>query len=199
MSKHLKIEFRSRAELRHWLAANHTTARAFWLVTFKKHVAEYWVPYGDVVEELLCFGWIDARTRRLDEDRAMLLVAPRKAGSTWSASNKKRITKLTKQGLMTAAGQAKIDAARSDGSWTFLDDVENLVVPDDLAKALGKNKRARNNFESFNPSSRKVILLWIKTAKREQTRAKRIKETVRLAAKNLKAAHPEAAAGKRKQ
>lgn len=192
MRTHPKIEFRSRAELRHWLAANHTTAPAFWLVTFKKHVAEYCVPYGDVVEELLCFGWIDARTRRLDEDRTMLLVAPRRAGSTWSASNKKRITKLTKQELMTAAGQAKIDAAKADGSWSFLDDVENLVVPDDLAKALGKNKRARNNFQSFNPSSRKVILLWIKTAKREQTRAKRIKETVRLAAKNLKAAHPEA-------
>ena len=191
-SEYPKIEFRSREALRRWLETNHDISSAFWLVTYKKHVTKYYIPYAEVVEELLCFGWIDARTRRLDEDRTMLLVVPRNVGSTWSASNKKRVAKLSRQGLMTRAGQAKIDTAKADGSWTFLDDVENLVVPDDLAEALGKNKRARKNFQSFNASSKKVILLWIKTAKRAETRAKRIRETVRLAAKNLKAAHPEA-------
>jgi len=93
---------------------------------------------------------------------------------------------------MTRAGQEKVDAAIKDGSWTYLDDIENLVVPDDLAQALCRNKRAQQNFDAFNSSSKKVILLWIKTARRDETRAARISETVRLAAKNVKAAHPEA-------
>ena len=189
---HLKIEFRSRDELRRWLDANHATADSFWLVTYKRHVLEYYLPYDHVVKELLCYGWIDARTRRVDDDRTMFLVAPRKIGSTWSASNKKRVAELAKAGIMTPAGQEKVDTAKKDGSWVFMDDIEKLVVPPDLARALTKNKRARHNFEAFTASAKKVILLWIKTAKRDATRAKRVSETVRLAAKNLKAAHPEA-------
>lgn len=187
-----KIEIRSRRALRRWLAANHGDAGTSWLVTWKKHVAEHYVPYGEIVEELLCFGWIDTRTNRLDNDRTMLLIAPRRPGSNWSASNKKRVARLLESGLMTPAGQERIDAAKQDGSWTFLDDVEKLIVPDDLAHALAKNRRAKRNFEAFNGSARKVILLWIKTAKRAETREKRIRETVRLAALNVRAAHPEA-------
>jgi len=122
----------------------------------------------------------------------MLLVGPRKPGSTWSAANKKRIAGLQSNGLMTPAGQKKIEEAKKDGSWTFLDEVEKLIAPDDLVAAFARNKTARENYESFNASARKIILLWIKTAKRDDTRAKRISETVRLAAKGLKAAHPEA-------
>ncbi len=185
-------EFRSRAALRRWLAANHDSAATFWLVTYKKHVADAYIPYGDIVEELLCFGWIDARTRRVDDDRTMLLVSARKPGGTWSSPNKKRVARLVQSGLMMPAGQAAIDAAKEDGSWNFLDDVEKLIVPDDLAAALARNKRAKRNYEAFNSSAKKVILLWIKTAKRDETRRKRIRDTVRLAAKNIKAAHPEA-------
>ncbi len=158
-----KRVFRSRRELRDWLAANHDTADTFWLVSYKKHVKGRHVPYGDIVEELLCFGWINTRTRRLE-----------------------------KAGLMTPAGRDKIDAAKRDGSWTFLDDVENLEIPSDLENALAKNKTAKRNFDAFNASAKKIILLWIKTAKRSDTRTKRVGETVRLAAKGLKAAHPEA-------
>lgn len=185
-------EFRSRDEIREWLAANHSTATAFWLVSFKKHVADSYVPYGDIVEELLCFGWIDSRTRRVDDDRRMLLVGPRKPGSTWSASNKQRVAKLAKDGLMTASGRAKIDSAKRDGSWSFLDDIDNLLIPADLADALNADETAQRNFEAFADSAKKVILLWIKTAKRDATRSKRVEETVRLAARGIKAAHPEA-------
>lgn len=187
-----KIEFCSRQKLRDWLAANHLTADTFWLVSFKKHIEDRYLPYGDIVEELLCFGWIDTRTRRLDDDRTMYLVAPRKPGSTWSASNKQRVGKLERAGLMTAAGRRKIDAAKQDGSWNFLDDIENVIVPDDLASAFKGNRTAQRQFDAFNKSAKKVILLWIKTAKREETRARRVNETVRLAAKGVKAAHPEA-------
>ncbi|MEJ2128318.1 MAG: YdeI/OmpD-associated family protein [Woeseiaceae bacterium] len=185
-------EFRSRQDLRDWLDANHATADTFWLVSFKKHRADHYVPYTELVEELLCYGWVDTRTRRLDEDRTMYLVAPRKPGSTWSASNKKRVARLESAGLMTEAGREKIADAKRDGSWTFLDDVENLVIPEDLSSALKKNKTAQKEFEAFTKSAKKVILLWIKTAKRSDTRAKRVHETVRLAAMGLKAAHPEA-------
>lgn len=191
-AKHPRIEFRSRRDLRRWLEKHHRTAETFWLVSYKKHVTDRYLPYGDIVEELLCFGWVDARTRRVDEDRTMLLVAPRKSGSTWSASNKRRIARLRKAGLLEPAGEDKVTAAKADGSWCFLDDIEKLLVPEDLESALARNERARRHFEAFNPAARKVILLWIKTAKRDETRKKRIRETVRLAAKNIKAAHPEA-------
>ena len=187
-----RTEFCSRQELREWLDANHASADAFWLIAFKKHVTDRYVSYDAIVEELLCYGWIDGRTRRLDDDRTMLLVAPRKPGSTWSALNKKRIDRLEKTGLMTSAGREKIEDAKQDGSWTFLDDIENLVVPEDLSSALAKNKAAQREFAAFNKSAKKVILLWIKTAKRSETRAKRVSEAVRLAAKGVKAAHPEA-------
>ena len=185
-------EFRSRQELRGWLSANHASASTFWLVSYKKHVREHYVPYDEIVQDLLCFGWIDARTRRLDDDRTMLLVAPRKQGSTWSAANKKRVKRLADEGLMMPAGQARIDEAKEDGSWSYLDDIENLVIPDDLATAFKKNKSAQRQFDAFNDSAKKVILLWIKKAKREATRQARIRETVRLAAKGVKAAYPEA-------
>ncbi len=187
-----KREFSSRQELRDWLAANHAESATFWLVSFKKHVPDRYVTYDAIVEELLCYGWIDGRTRRLDEDRTMLLVAPRKPGSTWSAPNKKRVAILEKGGLMAPAGREKIEDAKRDGSWTFLDDIENLVIPEDLSDALKKNKAAQKEFDAFNKSAKKVILLWIKTAKRAETRAKRVSETARLAAKGIKAAHPEA-------
>jgi len=185
-------EFRSRQEIHDWLDGNHATAATFWLVCFKKHVTDCYVPYGDIVEELLCYGWIDSRTRRVDDDRTMLLVGPRKPGSNWSAANKKRVAKLIRNGLMTPAGQMKIDAAKRDDSWRYLDDIENLVIPDDLGDALEANKVAKQNFDSFNASGKKVILMWIKSAKRHATRSRRVSETVRLAAKGLKAAHPEA-------
>lgn len=185
-------EFRSRAALRHWLEKNHGSADPFWLVTWKKHAGERHIPYDEVVDELLCCGWIDSRTRRVDEDRTMLYVCPRKPGSGWSAVNKRRIAKLTKEGRLTPAGAACVHAAKKDGSWSLLDDVERLEEPPDLARALDASPPARRHFDAFNASAKKIILLWIKTAKREETRMRRIAEAVRLAALNVKAAHPEA-------
>ena len=185
-------EFQKRRALRGWLARHHQSEGSFWLVTYKKHVTKWYLPYGDVVEELLCYGWVDARSRRVDEDRTSLLVAPRKAGSTWSASNKERVMRLRNAGLMTPAGQAKIDAAKRDGSWSFLDDIDQLLIPEDLDAALLSDQRAARHFAAFNSTAKKIILLWVKTAKRAVTRQERIRETVRLAARNIKAAHPEA-------
>jgi uncharacterized protein YdeI (YjbR/CyaY-like superfamily) len=125
----------SRADLRAWLAANHTRDSGAWLVTFKKHTAHY-LPFEEAVEELLCWGWIDSRTRGIDADRTSVLIAPRNPKSAWSAVNKAHVARARASGAMTPAGDAKIAAAMENGMWAFLDDVERLERPADLQAAL---------------------------------------------------------------
>ena len=185
-----RVEITDRQQLRLWLAKHHTRAEGVWLVTFKKHCGPRYVDYDAVVEEVLCYGWIDSLPRKLDDDRTMLFLSPRRPKSPWSRVNKNRIRKLEKAGLIEPPGRAKIQAAKSDGSWTVLDDVEDLIIPDDLAVALDAKPKARANFEAFSPSSKKGILWWIKSAKRPPTRAKRVQETADLAARNLRANFP---------
>ena len=183
MRDYPRVEVKSRRQLRTWLQKNHETGSTIWLVTFKKHCAEKYVPYDAIVEEALCFGWIDSTVRALDENRYLRQLSPRKTGSTWSLANKRRLTKLRKEKLMTDAGEAKIRSAKKDGSWTLLDDVEKLVVPDDLAAAFAKNREAARHYETFTSGQKKGLLWWIKSAKRPATREKRIAATVRAAAK----------------
>lgn len=185
-----RVTVRSREDLQRWLQANHRQSESIWVVTFKKRPGSSHVPYADIVDEALCFGWIDSLPRKLDDERSMLLLSPRKAGSAWSAVNKAKIAKLARAGRIMPAGAAKIAAARKDGSWTFLDDVEALLIPDDLAAALATDAKALSGFTAFNRSSKRGILEWIKQARRAETRVRRIAETVRLAALGLRAAHP---------
>lgn len=182
-----RIEVTSRAQLRAWLAAHHAVSRSIWLVTWKKRTPERHLPYDAIVEEALCFGWVDSLPRKLDAERSMLLLSKRKPGSAWSAANKARIARLTAEGKMTAAGLAAVDAAKAEGSWSFLDDVERLEVPDDLAAALALYAGAADYFAAFPRSVRRGVLEWIKQAKRAETRGKRIDETARLAQVNKRA------------
>src|SRR5688500_4686578 len=158
-----------RGEWRGWLEANHGSTPGVWLVYFKKHTAKPSVSYEDAVSEALCFGWVDSLQRRLDDDRTKLMFTPRKPGSVWSKPNKFRVDGMIAEGLMTDAGLAKIDAAKKDGSWNALDEVDKLVVPDDLVGALSKNEAAAENFRTFSPSATKAILYWLGTAKRDVT------------------------------
>jgi uncharacterized protein YdeI (YjbR/CyaY-like superfamily) len=189
-----RVQVESGAELRAWLEANHTRTQSIWLVIFKKHVADKHIPWAEVVEEALCFGWIDSLPRKLDADRMMLMLSPRRPGSPWSRLNKQRVERLIAANLMTPAGLAAIDRARQDGSWTIHDEAEELTIPDDLLQALAENKVALSNFQAFNKSSRRGILWWIKSAKTNATRQSRISETVRFAAFNLRVNYPEAKA-----
>lgn len=179
----------TRAEWRAWLEKHHASAPGAWFVYYKKATGKSRVPYEDAIEEALCFGWIDSVQRVLDDERTMLRFSPRKPNSGWSKPNKERVDRLVERGLMTAAGLAKIDAAKRDGSWSVLDAVERLEMPPDLKKALAAKPIAARHFAAFPPSSKKIILNWIASAKRTQTRQKRIAETVRQAAKKLKANH----------
>lgn len=182
-----QAQIESRAEWRAWLEKNHGQPEGIWLVTFKKHCGEKYVSYDDIVEEALCFGWVDSLPRKLDADRSMLWLAPRKAGSNWSKLNKDRVERMLAAGLMTPAGLAKIEVAKADGSWQALDAVEALEIPPDLADALAAYAAAGPNFEAFPRSAKRGILEWISNAKRPETRAKRVAETARLAQDNIRA------------
>ncbi len=180
---------RDRAEWRDWLEQNHAASRGVWLVYYKKGSGRPRVPYGEAVEEALCFGWVDSRPNALDDERYMQLFSPRKPGSPWSKLNKQRVERLTRQGRMAPAGLEKVEAAKRDGSWGKWDAIEELVVPKDLEEALNTDGAAAEHFRAFSASSKKNILWWIESAKRPETRRKRVGETVALAAKNVKANH----------
>ena len=178
---------KSRAEWRKWLEKNHTRTEGVWLIAYKKATGKPRMDYDESVEEALCFGWIDSKGNKLDDERSMVWFTPRKARTGWSKVNKERVEKLIATGLMSAAGMAKIEAAKKDGSWNALDAVELLEIPSDLEKAFSKNETARGYFEAFPRSVKRAILEWISSAKKPETRAKRIQETVTLAEKNIRA------------
>ena len=186
-----QVHPKTRAEWRRWLEKNHDSSPGVWFVSYKKTTGKPRVEYEDAVEEGLCFGWVDSQARSLDDERSMLMFTPRKPTSGWSKTNKDRVARLIKDKKMTRAGLEAIAVAKKNGSWTALDSVEALEAPPDLRKALAANTKAKKNYEGFPPSSKKIILAWIATAKRPETREKRIGETVRLAGQNVRANHRE--------
>ena len=182
-----RVEVTTRAQWRGWLSANHRQIDSVWVVTFKKGASQPRVPYDDLVEEALAFGWVDSLPRKLDDERTMLLMSPRKPGSNWSAINKARVETMTEAGLMHPAGLAKIEQAKADGSWSALDAVDRLEGPADLAAAFAERSGSAEAFAAFPPSTRRGILEWIGNAKRPETRAARIAETAEKAARGERA------------
>jgi uncharacterized protein YdeI (YjbR/CyaY-like superfamily) len=158
---------------RDWLAENHGRAGGVWLVSWKSQTKRPRLTYEESVEEALAFGWVDSKALSLDDERTMLWFAPRKATSGWSRPNKERVARLEADGRMTDAGRRVIEAARANGSWTLLDAVEDLIVPDDLAAALDAHA-ARAAWDEFPRSVRRAALEWIVQARRPETRAKRV-------------------------
>ncbi len=177
----------SRADWRRWLARHHERGAGVWLVSYKKSTGKPRMEYDEAVEEALCFGWVDSKPRKLDDERTMLYFAPRKPGSGWSAPNKQRVERMLAAGRMMPAGLAKVEAARRDGTWSKLDAVEALEIPADLQEALRVHGEAATHFESFPRSVKRGILEWIGNARRAETRARRIEETAVLAARNERA------------
>jgi len=177
-----EVEVTSRAKLRAWLAENHTRTEGVWLVVYKKHTPHY-LPWGEAVSELLCWGWVDSVTRKVDADRSSYRIAPRNPKSAWSAVNKAKVEEARAAGLMTPAGEALIAAAQENGMWRFLDDVERLEAPQDLLDALGDLGPV---WEGYPRSVKRGTLEWIKTAKTDPTRRKRIADVVASAQSGLR-------------
>jgi uncharacterized protein YdeI (YjbR/CyaY-like superfamily) len=179
-----------RAAWREWLIANHPTSRGVYLVSWRRASGRSSVPYAAAVEEALCVGWIDSSGRNLDEDRSIQWFAPRRARSAWARSNKERATRLIAADLMLPAGLAAIEDAKRSGMWTLLDDVEDLVVPDDLAAALEGQAPAREHWDTFPRSARRAMLQWVVEARRPETRARRIAAIAEHASRNERAYPP---------
>lgn len=192
-----RVEIRSRREWREWLRTHHDRSPGVWLVTFHKSAPQRHLPYSDIVDEAIAFGWVDSQPRKLDDQRSQLLVTPRKPTSSWSKVNKQRVERLEQEGLMTEAGRRAVAAAKANGAWTALDQVEQLIEPDDLQVALLQHPGARENWDGFPRSARRAILQWISSAKRPETRNKRIAETARLAADDIRANQPRQPRGAR--
>ncbi|WP_242042220.1 YdeI/OmpD-associated family protein [Leptolyngbya sp. FACHB-541] len=178
---------KTRSEWRAWLEQHHTRDKGVWLISYKKATGKPRFDYEEAVEEALCFGWIDSKGNKLDEERSLLWFAPRKPGTGWSKLNKERVERLIAQNMMMPAGLAKVEAAKQDGSWNALDAIEALEIPPDLETALASYAEAKQNFEAFPRSVKRGILEWVAAAKRPETRTKRINETAQLAAQNLRA------------
>lgn len=185
-----RVEIRSTSQLSQWLSSNHANAQAVWLVTYKKSSDALYIPYTEIVDELLCWGWIDSTPRKLDEHRSMLLIANRNPKSRWSKVNKDKVARLLQEGRMQPPGLSKIELARQSGTWDALNEVDQLSEPDDLLTALKAHESALSNWKNFPPSTRRGILEWIHTAKTQETRAKRILQTATLASQNIRANQP---------
>lgn len=179
----------SQNEWRNWLEQHHQSEKSVWLIIYKKESGTPSVYYSDAVDEAICFGWIDSKPNKRDEDSYYQFFAKRNPKSNWSKVNKEKVAKLLERGLIKPAGMEAIERAKQNGTWNALDEVEEMTIPEDLQKAFDKNKTAFENFDKFPRSSKRNILEWIMNAKREETRQKRIEETVNLAEKNIKANH----------
>ena len=184
MVDYKEVRARSRAAWRAWLLKHSAKSPGIWLVFPKKATGLPTVSYNDAVEEALCFGWIDGLMNPIDDIRYRQMFTPRKPTSAWAQSNKLRVARLIEQGLMTSAGLAAIETARTNGSWDRFTAAESLAVPPELQKALNASARAKKHWPTFTDSQRKTFLFWLANAKRDETRAKRIKEIVAMAAKN---------------
>lgn len=171
---------------RQWLEENHQSAQSVWLVFYKKKSGMPSISWSEAVDEALCFGWIDSKAKPLDEVKFLQFFSQRKPRGTWSKVNKDKIDLLIAEGRMTQAGLDVIERAKQNGSWTILDEVEAMVVPEDLEIALSTKEGAKDFFHSLSKSVRKAMLQWLVLAKRPETRQQRIQEIATLASQKLK-------------
>ena len=173
-----RIYAADRAAWRSWLEEHGQTNAAVWLVYYKKDSGQPSITWKEAVEEALCFGWIDSKAKPIDDLRYMQYFSPRKPKSVWSQINKASVERLVADGLMREPGSRAVEMAKASGSWTALDEIEALVIPDDLAAALAATPGTRDRFARLSRTNRRIILQRIATAKRPDTRARRIASAV---------------------
>lgn len=176
----------SQQQWRQWLEENHRSKQAVWLVHYKKKSGVPTISWSEAVDEALCFGWIDSVRKTLDSETFVQFFSKRKPNGTWSKVNKEKIRQLVEAGLMTQAGLESIETAKQNGSWTILDEVEELILPNDLEIEFNTQPGSKDFFLSLSRSVRKAMLQWLVLAKQPETRQKRIREIVELAAQKQK-------------
>ena len=173
---------KNRDEWRQWLETNHDKSVGVWLVFYKKHLSTPTLQYDEAVEEALCFGWIDSIIKKRDDDSYTRKVTPRKSDSCWSQLNKERVEKLVRQGLMCESGLAKVTAAKESGVWDKSADRPKISfeLPSEFKKALARNNKAKMFFDQLAPSYQKQFIGWINVAKRQETKERRVNESIAL-------------------
>lgn len=171
---------------RKWLELNHKKKEAVWLIFYKKTSSNFNLSWSDSVDEALCFGWIDSVKKTIDSEKYRQYFSKRKANSTWSKINKDKVDYLKSENLMQEAGYKTIEIAKKNGSWSNLDEVEALVIPEDLKKEFNKRVGSLEYYESLSKSVKKILLAWVALAKRAETRQKRVIEIAENASKKLK-------------
>jgi uncharacterized protein YdeI (YjbR/CyaY-like superfamily) len=179
--------FKGREQWRLWLEKNHDRQTCVWLTFYKKASGKKGITLGEAVEEAMCFGWIDGKLRKIDEDSFVVRFSPRKENSVWSKINRERAEKLIASGRMTSTGLAKIDKARKSGRWK--DAYTNKVrdaVPADLVEALRAEKKAWENFQAFANTYSNMYVGWVTSAKTDEVRRKRIMKIVEQSLQNKK-------------
>ena len=183
----MELYVKTREEWRKWLEENHTTVHGIWLIYYKKPSGKPRIPYDEAVEEALCFGWIDGKIKRVNEDYYMQWFSPRRPVSRWSELNMSKVRNLIKEGRMKPAGLLAYEAAIKKPSLIYnTKKDENMIIPDDLLIALKNNDISYNNFMKFPPSSRRLYVFWLNDAKRAETRKARIAKIVDRSEKNIK-------------
>jgi uncharacterized protein YdeI (YjbR/CyaY-like superfamily) len=187
MSEEIEVFYpANNQEWRQWLQENHDSKQAVWVVFYNKSAEKPTVKWSDTVDEALCFGWIDSKKVSIDSEKSHQFFSKRKAKSTWSKINKEKIQRLIDAGLMAKAGYESIEVARQNGSWTILDSVEELIIPEDLEQAFQLHDGSKDFFLSLSKTIKKMMLYWVISAKRPETRQNRITEIVESAAQKLK-------------
>lgn len=171
---------------RQWLEKNHLSKQSVWLVFYVKSSDKPSITWSEAVDIALCFGWIDSKKIKIDEETSHQFFSKRKPNSTWSKINKEKVRQLIDNGLMTQAGLDSTEIAKKNGSWTILDEVEELIIPSDLEKVFRKHKGSKDYFLSLSKTVRKMMLTSLVLAKRPETRQKRINEIATFAGQNRK-------------
>lgn len=181
-----ELYFKDHLEWREWLLQNHSTYSAVYLIFYKLETKKSTMRWGDAVKVALCFGWIDSTVKSLGSGKRRQYFCPRNPKSVWSALNKKYIVELINDNLMHKNGLATIELAKQNGSWSALDDVDNMIIPKDLQDAFNDNTVAYENYNNFAKTYRKSYLYWLHHAKREATRQNRIEKIIELCKNNMK-------------
>ncbi len=171
---------------RKWLELNHKDKDAVWLIFYKKKSPKHNLSWSDSVDEALCYGWIDSTKRSIDDEKYKQYFCKRKAKSNWSRVNKEKVKTLTDQDLISEVGYKSIEIAKENGSWTILDAVEALFVPEDLQDAFDSDNESQEYYNSLSNSAKKRILYGLFSAKRKETRQKRILEILESAHNSFK-------------
>jgi len=177
-----QVHISTRGQWRAWLAENHDReANGVWLVFRRKKTGRPSLEYEESVEEALCFGWIDSIIKKIDDHTYCRKFTPREDDSVWSNTNKKRVEKIIREGRMTEFGLVKVEAAKRSGHWEAGSRPRlSLAVPRELSEALEQNRKAKEFFEKLAPTYQRHFIGWIVTAKRPETRAKRLRESLAL-------------------